>query len=120
MSLRVETIYEANQIPTTCVICGRSTGGSFSPPVRHILMDDEDQLGDVCERCAYGSTELWRVALTEYAIRLETKAAVLRSLAARVSQGEPAPEGIAEDLVRQHVNRPGPRRPPFPPFRFGD
>ncbi len=119
MSLRVETFYEANRIPTLCVICGRNAGGQ-TPPVRHVLKDGKERLGDVCERCAYGSIDLWRVALLEYAIRLETKAAILRSLASRVEDAEPAREGMMEDIVRQHASRPGPRRPPFPPFRFGD
>lgn len=119
MPLQVESFYENNQIPSTCAICGRSTGGRFSPPVRHILKDDEDKIGDICERCAYGSIDLWRLAMTEHAIRLETKAVFLRSLAARVEDGEPAPEGIAEEIVRQYVSRQPPGRR-FPPFRFGD
>jgi hypothetical protein len=120
MSLHIESFYQENQLPTLCVICGRSTSGRFSPPVRHVLVDGDEKLGDVCERCAYGSIDLWRVALIEYAIRLETKAATLRALAARVYEAEPAPEGIAEDIVRDRAQRPGPNRPPFPPFRFGD
>lgn len=125
MTLRVESYYKENQYPTLCVLCGRSTGGQFSPPVQHVLVDDGDRLGEVCERCAYGSIDLWRMLLTEYAIRLETKAAVLRSLASRLEDAEPAPEGISEDLVRGSRNRrpgglPGRPRPPYPPFRFGD
>lgn len=119
MSLRVESAYQPNVIPGTCVICGRSTGGRYNPPVRHILKDDDEPLGDVCERCAYGSVELWKVALNEYAMRLEMQAAVLRSLAARVYDAEPAPEGIAEDLIRANAHRAN-GRPGFPPFNFGD
>ncbi len=118
MCLRVEAFYDQNPIPTTCAICGRGTGGRFSPPVRYILKDDEEQIGDVCERCAYGSTDLWKVALIDYAIRLETRAAVLRSLANRVVDAEPAQEGIAEDIVRRHTWLSGQRRPPLPPYRF--
>jgi len=119
MTIRVESAYQANQFVSKCVICGRSAGGRFTPPVRHSLLDGDDKIGEVCERCAYGSVDLWRMALTEYAIRLETRAAVIRDLAARVEDGEPAPEGIAEEIVREQANQVN-RRPPFPPFRFGD
>jgi len=115
MPLKVEAFYDVNQVPTTCAICGRSTSGRFSPPVRFILMEDEDKIGETCERCAYGSTELWKVALREYSARLETQAAVLRSLALQCDDAEPAPEGIAEQIVRDNASR----RPPFPPRPYG-
>ncbi len=107
MSLRVEVMYEQPQIPATCVICGRGTAGRFSPPIRYILCDDDEELGDVCERCAYGSTDLWRVALIEYAIRLETQAAILRDLTMRLDDAQPAPEGIAQDILREHAKKTG-------------
>lgn len=113
MPLHVDSVYQQNALVTSCVICGRDT--SSRKPVRHIMMDDDERLGDVCERCAYGSIDLWRVALIEHAIRLETRAAVLRSLAARVDDAQPAPEGIDEELIRKNMNRRGlpPRRPGF-------
>ena len=121
MCLHVESIYEPNQLPTNCTICGRSTGGRFSPPVRHLLMDGDEELGDVCERCAYGSIDLWRVALNEYSVRLETQASFLRHLASRLDEAEPAPEGIVEDLIRENMKnqnnrRPGGLPPPRGPF----
>lgn len=125
MGLRVEASYENNQLPTVCTICGRHTGGKFSPPVRFVLKEDEDMVGDVCERCAYGSVDLWRIALQEYAMRLETQAAVLRDLASRVETAQPAQEGIAEDIIRQHISSsPTPPRRPgsgdLPPWLRGN
>ena len=114
MSLRVEATYEPNFLPATCTICGRST--ATRSPIRFILEDDEETIGDVCERCAYGSVDLWRLAMTEYAIRLETQAAVLRALSVHVDDALPAPEGIAQDLIRENIKqRPGPRSPFGPP-----
>jgi len=119
MTLRVEAFYEANQLPAQCAICGRSTGGRFSPPVRFVLVDGENQIGDVCERCAYGSVDLWRLALIEYAVRLETRAAILRSLAMRVDGAEPIEEGVAEDIIRENAGRQSGRPGLFPPGPFG-
>ena len=115
MSLRVDSFYEQNALATDCAICGRST--STRQPVRFILMDGDESIGDVCERCAHGSTDLWRIALTEYAIRLQTKAAILRSLASRVDDAQPAPEGIKEELIRKNMNRRPGRPGGLPPFR---
>ena len=119
-SLHVEAVYEPNQISESCAICGRTTSGRFSPPVRYLLHDGEAEVGDVCERCAYGSVDLWRVALIEYAIRLETQAAVLRDRAARVQTAVPVEEGVAQQLIRENT-RPGPRRPGnLPPWLGGN
>ncbi len=117
MCLHVETIYEQNQLVSNCAICGYYTGGRFSPPLRYRLLDGEEYVGDVCERCAFGTSDLWRVALINYSLRLETKAALLRTLAMRVNEAEPAREGIAEDLLRQNINRQVPGRPNFLPPR---
>ncbi|HEC22655.1 MAG TPA: hypothetical protein ENI95_07045 [Chloroflexi bacterium] len=114
MPLQVDAFYDQNQLQATCVICGRGAGGRFSPPIRYVLRDETTEYGDVCERCAYGSIDLWRVALTDHAIRLETEAALLRTLVARLDDAQPAPEGIAEELLRKNLPRRG--RPPFPPF----
>jgi hypothetical protein len=81
-------------------------------------MDGDEQLGDVCERCAYGPSYLWRELLRDHAQRLDLQAAFLRSLAVRVDEAEPAPEGIAEDLIRENADRRGPRFPP--PWLRGD
>ncbi|MGF1506362.1 MAG: hypothetical protein GYB64_06350 [Chloroflexi bacterium] len=113
MSLHIDSVYQQNILPKDCAICGRTTGSRR--PVRFILMDDDNQLGDVCERCAYGSTDLWRVAMLEYAIRMETHAAVLRSMAASLDDAQPAPEGIAEELIQANMNN----RSGFPGRRFG-
>jgi hypothetical protein len=113
MCLRIESTYEQNQIVSECCICGRHAGGRFSPPVRYMLIDDDIEYGDVCERCAYGSIDLWRVAMIEHAIRLETEAALLRSLTVRLDDAEPAPEGIAEDLIRKNTSHSNNRF--FPP-----
>jgi hypothetical protein len=118
--LYVDAFYQQNQVPAICTICGRSTGGRFSPPVRFVLRDNDEEVGEICERCAYGSVDLWRVALIEYAIRLETQAAVLRDLARRAETGHPAPEGIAEDIIRKHIDQSGPSRPgDLPPWLRG-
>jgi hypothetical protein len=120
MCLHIETVYEQNQIITACSICGYHSGGRFSPPLRYRLMDEEDYIGDVCERCAFGDAGLWRAALMGYAARLETKASLLRDLSSRLSDAQPALEGIAEDILRQNMNKPAQRpgglfgpRPPF-------
>ena len=47
------------------------------------------------------------------AIRLETQAALLRALSVRLDDAEPAPEGIAEDLIRKNNARSNNRF--FPP-----
>lgn len=117
--LHVDTFYEQNLVPTKCTICGRSTCGRFSPPVRYVLADDEEEIGDVCERCAYGPVELWRIALMDHAARLEMQAASLRALATRVEGGSPAPEGIVEDVLREFANRTRPH-PPSSPSQHDD
>ena len=117
MCLTVESKYEQNQVITNCAICGRGARGRFTPPVRFILFDNDEQLGDLCERCAFGPAELWRIALTDHANRLELKAAVLRDLAGRAHEAEPAQEGVIEDLLREAAHRPRPGRPPFQPPR---
>src|SRR5258705_7852413 len=106
MCLHIETVYEQNQIITACSICGYQSGGRFSPPLRYRLMDEEDYIGDVCERCAFGDAGLWRAALMGYAARLETKASLLRDLSSRLSDAQPALEGIAEDILPQNMNKP--------------
>lgn len=117
MCLHIDTMYEQNQLVSNCSICGYYSGGRFSPPLRYRLMDDNDYIGDVCERCAFGTSDLWRVAMMSYASRLDTKAAFLRTMATRVEDSEPAQEGIAEDLLRQNINRQVPGRPGFLPPR---
>ena len=81
------------------------------------MIDNGDELGDVCERCAFGPEDLWRVALTDHASRLELKAAVLRDLAARVEEAQPAQEGVIEDIMRAAAQNSRPGRPPFLPPR---
>ncbi len=115
MCLTVTAELEQNHLSTLCVICGRMTGSRVTPNARYILHDDEMQIGDMCERCAYGSTELWHLALMEYATRLETKAVLLRELAGRTDDGRPLREGMVEDLLRQHARSSRPGRPPFFP-----
>ncbi|GAB4468025.1 MAG: hypothetical protein Kow00124_01730 [Anaerolineae bacterium] len=112
MTIKIVATYDPQPLLTSCAICGRGAGGRHSPPVRFILMDGGEELGDVCERCAFGSTDLWRLALSEYAARLEARAAILRELSSRVADGEPAPEGIIEDILRENA-RNSPPRPPF-------
>ncbi len=111
MSLRIEPAYETNQLLSACAICGFYTGGRFSPPMRYKLMDGDEFVGDVCERCAYGTVDLWHVALMSYAARLEMKAALLRDLASRVYDAEPVHEEAAEELMRSNINRQVPGRP---------
>jgi hypothetical protein len=116
VALRVEYFYDEKLLVTSCVICGRHAGGCSKLPVRFVLMDGDERIGDVCERCAYGPPRIWRELLRDHAQRLELQAAVLRSLATRVDDGEPAPEGIAEDLIRENAGRRGLTRPPLPPW----
>lgn len=115
LQVGVEVETEGN-FPTRCAICGRMTGSRTHPTIRFPLFDSESEIGEVCERCAYGPTDAWRLLLMDYAVRLEEKAAILRDRATRAVDGEPIEEEVVIEVLRSQSRNQRQRPPGMPPW----